>query len=270
MKFRSLFIFLIFIVSTNVLLKAADESTLQQYLNQLFEDKACTVLRAEVNTAGIANNPNYMALPDTLRTMITKIISGTWDEENIYNKNVIKWDGKYAKKYRVQLYEPFSEGALASNMLKVKTYTNFLPEEYVKRTDLSACKIYFPGIYFANRFGATFGATPASAPAIRPLAVSSASQLVAPPFYATADLSTLKNASAGKIQIETEKNGAKARYTINVKIGANDPITSSITDVTFGEDIDAICYNLQGIQINNPTNGTYIRILNGKAEKIIL
>ena len=87
----------------------------QKYLEALFEDSACTKLKADGDLSG---NPNYEALPQTLKTMIDKVKSGDWKEEKG------DWDSEHALKYRVQLYEPYSEGAAGATFAGIQAYTN--------------------------------------------------------------------------------------------------------------------------------------------------
>lgn len=46
---------------------------------------------------------------------------------------------------------------------------------------------------------------------------------------------------------------------------------SSIENMTSdAEAADAVYYNLQGVRVENPTNGVFIRVINNKAEKVVL
>lgn len=54
----------------------------------------------------------------------------------------------------------------------------------------------------------------------------------------------------------------------NYKDVANDP--SAVTDIVAGSDSAPVYYNLQGRRVANPDKGLYIRVLNGKADKVIL
>lgn len=46
---------------------------------------------------------------------------------------------------------------------------------------------------------------------------------------------------------------------------------SSIEDLNSDMDnADATYYNLQGVRVENPSNGVYIRVINNKAEKVVL
>lgn len=93
----------------------------QTYLDNLFKDKSCTQLLTGSN---LENNSNYTSLPPTLRRMVDKIASDDWAESNIYNNKTAEWNDKYARKYRVQNYEPYSEGSTAAAMAGIQAYTN--------------------------------------------------------------------------------------------------------------------------------------------------
>lgn len=92
----------------------------QASLDRLFEDKACTRLRNDIVLDG---NEDYNSLPPTLRTMVDKIAGGNWEETNP-KSDPGDWNSDYAKKYRVQLYEPYSEGSAAAGLAGIQAYTN--------------------------------------------------------------------------------------------------------------------------------------------------
>lgn len=93
----------------------ANANKYQNHLDRLFEDKACSKLLSSIDPA---SNPDYLALSPTLRKMTDKIISGDWSETNG------DWDSNHAKKYRLQLYEPYSEGSSAAALAGIQPYTN--------------------------------------------------------------------------------------------------------------------------------------------------
>lgn len=90
-------------------------SVYQQHLSNLFADKACTTLSF---TGDLASNADYNALPSPLKTMVDKVKSGNWSEA------AGNWDSEHSKKYRIQLYEPYSEGSAAAGMAGIQAYTN--------------------------------------------------------------------------------------------------------------------------------------------------
>ena len=100
--------------------------TYQSALDALFADKACSELKApysEYSDPQLQSDPNYIALPATLQQMVLKVRSNSWDEAN-GNPSKQKWDSEYAKKYRVQLYEPYNEPEAAAKALKINAHTN--------------------------------------------------------------------------------------------------------------------------------------------------
>lgn len=95
----------------------ANNSTYQAHLDALFSDKACTQLKV---TGDLSQNSHYQALPPTLRAMVDKVKSNNWAE----NSNDVEWDSKHSLKYRIQLYEPYSEGSAAAALAGIQAYTN--------------------------------------------------------------------------------------------------------------------------------------------------
>lgn len=95
-------------------------SDIQTNLDNLFSDKSCTTLKVAFNE----NNDSYKALPATLQAMVRKVAgNASWEETN-FNPSKAKWDAEYAKKYRVQLYEPYNEPECAAKALGLHAHTN--------------------------------------------------------------------------------------------------------------------------------------------------
>ena len=102
------------------------DATLAAYqtaLDALFADKACTKLKVSYTEAEMKSNANYLALPAALQQMVLKVLAGSWEEAN-GDQSKQKWDSDYAKKYRVQLYEPYNEPEAAAKALKINAHTN--------------------------------------------------------------------------------------------------------------------------------------------------
>lgn len=103
---------------------AATVAGYQAALDNLFADKACTVLKKSFATEeAVKTDADYLALPETLQQMVLKVYTANWTEDNI---DSIKpdWDTDYAKKYRVQLYEPYNEPEAAAKALGLNAHTN--------------------------------------------------------------------------------------------------------------------------------------------------
>ena len=94
--------------------------TIQENLDKLFSDKSCTTLKGAFDE----NDASFKALPETFQAMVRKVAGNTsWEEAN-YDNSKAKWDAEYAKKYRVQLYEPYNEPECAAKALGVNAHTN--------------------------------------------------------------------------------------------------------------------------------------------------
>ena len=94
----------------------AKASRYENNLDALFSDKACTKLK--VSQESLNSNTDYLSLPPVLKRMVDKAAAGDWSEENG------DWDSAHALKYRVQSYEPYSEGSAAAGMAGIQAYTN--------------------------------------------------------------------------------------------------------------------------------------------------
>ncbi len=94
--------------------------TIQENLDNLFSDKSCTTLKGAFDE----NNASFKALPTTFQAMVRKVAGNTsWEEANSDNSKA-KWDAEYAKKYRIQLYEPYNEPECAAKALGLNAHTN--------------------------------------------------------------------------------------------------------------------------------------------------
>lgn len=96
----------------------------QTALRNLFSDDACTTLKkAFASENAVKGDADYNALPTALQNMVLKVYNGSWAEDN-YNTSKAGWGSDYAKKYRVQLYEPYNEPEAAAAALGINAHTN--------------------------------------------------------------------------------------------------------------------------------------------------
>ncbi|MBQ8270836.1 MAG: discoidin domain-containing protein [Bacteroidaceae bacterium] len=109
----------------------------QKKLEAIFTDVACTILNDAYTTTNmtddqLADDANYSALPTTLQNMVKKVRGGDWSEKTVdpaerpngnNSTNVPTtmwtvedtWENDYAKRFRVQMYEPYSvEGEITT------------------------------------------------------------------------------------------------------------------------------------------------------------
>lgn len=123
---------LLFVASTAITgfaASQADQAAFQTYLDNLFTDKSCTELKPGITAAGLEQNDSYRNLPETLKMMAMKIALGDWAESYDYSSTRFAgtpgdWDDLHARKYRVQLYEPYSNGETAASLAGITQYTN--------------------------------------------------------------------------------------------------------------------------------------------------
>lgn len=136
-------------------------------------------------------------------------------------------------------------------------------EDYVitlpEGTNLKECVGFIPGTYFAS----SLTTEPASGEFTDPKGM----------VYRT-----------GIMDLTRTDNGTTTRLTVNVsKNGASSPNNSFIFDVTTGDEnnpstgidfigIDSeepVYFNLQGLRVENPERGIFIKVSNGKASKVV-
>ena len=99
----------------------AQVGTYNSLLTELFEDAACTKPKAGVTPS---QTEAYGQLPEVLQRIVDKIYASEWEETTTYKGTSATWDADYAERYRVQLYEPYSEGGAAAGMAGIAAYTN--------------------------------------------------------------------------------------------------------------------------------------------------
>ena len=95
----------------------------QQALKNLFTDNACTEFKKSFGSlAALQADADYQNLPSALQAMATKIYNNDWSENN-YDGGKSNWDSEYAQKYRVQLYEPYSDKEKAASALGIQAHS---------------------------------------------------------------------------------------------------------------------------------------------------
>lgn len=106
------------------------EENIVPALSAIFSDDACTVLNtnyAEMPADELLADENYNALPSTLKKMVQKVRGGEWSEDNANADkaaNGLNWNSEYAKKFRVQMYEPFSIAGDITSWLGMNSHAN--------------------------------------------------------------------------------------------------------------------------------------------------
>ncbi len=103
------------------------KEAMEANLELLFADKACSELRPEyaaLTLEEIRESEPYQALPEVLRRMVEKVHTGDWSETDTFNGD-IEWDSEHAKKFRLQMYEPYSNCNSVAALTCIQAYSNF-------------------------------------------------------------------------------------------------------------------------------------------------
>lgn len=105
-------------------------------LAAIFTDAACTTLNATYAAMSLSElqaDANYTALPATLQNMVTKVWNEqtstqdratAWGEDHVDGEPAKAWSGDYAKRYRVQNYEIYTNRDCVNSALKINIHTN--------------------------------------------------------------------------------------------------------------------------------------------------
>lgn len=92
----------------------------------LFTDKAC-LTPAYGTLAEAQATEYYKNLSAGLKEMVDKIYNDAWAEDNAdatKHEEGLDWDAKYAKKFRVQMYEPYSIAGDITSWLGINAHAN--------------------------------------------------------------------------------------------------------------------------------------------------
>ena len=98
----------------------------QTVLDAVFTDKACTQLNSTYKAKSVDQikaDANYQALPAALQAMVLKVRGGDWSEANAVNGKE-GWSHDYAKRFRVQMYEPYSVEGEITSYLRINAHSN--------------------------------------------------------------------------------------------------------------------------------------------------
>lgn len=103
-----------------------NESAFQAALETVFEDDACTVLKAEyaaMDDAALRTALSAKGLDATLVEMAVKVKNDSWGEPN-EKADKPAWDSQYGKRFRVQLIEPYSVAGEVTAWFGHNAHTN--------------------------------------------------------------------------------------------------------------------------------------------------
>ena len=106
----------------------AEVASYSTALNALFDDGAGACVAPKLSSLDAAKaTSEYKALPTGLQAMVDKVYGDAWAEDNAdatKQANNLNWDAKYAKKFRVQMYEPYSIAGDITSWLGINSHAN--------------------------------------------------------------------------------------------------------------------------------------------------
>lgn len=218
-------------------------------------------------------NGNY-TLNQTIDVVIYPTVMNVYPENNYvvdgtkhtmtgrFNVNGIPWSEATDGTYNGVINYPIIDGSIFNG------------------DDLENSVIYTPGLYFADI--KIYSPQEPAASGVNTLAENSDTGLsdkyrsyeLLSPF----NLSRLTESNPVELYVYVSKNGAYAPVNSNgnsdtffqIKV-TNDPsaIPTGV-DAIGAEDGEAVYFNLQGVQVENPEHGIYVKVQNGKATKVVM
>ena len=118
----------------------AEVASYSTALNALFNDGAGACVAPKLSSLNAAKaTSEYKALPASLQRMVDKVYGGNWEEATVApadrpngNNNTNHslwtvadtWNSEYAKKFRVQMYEPYSIESEVTSYLRINAHCN--------------------------------------------------------------------------------------------------------------------------------------------------
>ena len=102
----------------------AEVASYSTALNALFNDGAGACVAPKLSSLNAAKaTSEYKALPTGLKAMVDKVYGDAWAEDNADNTKD-GWESIYAKKFRVQMYEPYSIAGDITSWLGINSHAN--------------------------------------------------------------------------------------------------------------------------------------------------
>ena len=106
----------------------AEVASYSTALNALFNDGAGACVTPKLSSLNAAKaTGEYKALPTGLQAMVDKVYGDAWAEDNAdatKQANNLNWGAEYAKKFRVQMYEPYSIAGDITSWLGINSHAN--------------------------------------------------------------------------------------------------------------------------------------------------
>ena len=102
-----------------------NKAAFQQHLNNLFDDQACTTLKADIQALSdeaLATNEDFAALTADMQAMVLKVKNGTWQQ---FTNQATGYTADYEKFFRVASYQPYSNHQTMANASNFTMSTSF-------------------------------------------------------------------------------------------------------------------------------------------------
>jgi len=102
-----------------------DKATFQQHLNNLFDDQACTTLKADIlalSDDALAQNEDFAALATAMQAMVLKVKNDTWQQ---FTNQTTGYSAGYERFFRVADYQSYSNHQTMANASNFTMSTSF-------------------------------------------------------------------------------------------------------------------------------------------------
>ena len=102
-----------------------NKAILQQHLDNLFDDQACTTLKADIQTLSddaLAANEDFVALTTDMQAMVLKVKNGTWQQ---FTDQTTGYTADYERFFRTATYQPYSNHEKMANADNFTMSTSF-------------------------------------------------------------------------------------------------------------------------------------------------
>lgn len=150
-------------------------------------------------------------------------------------------------------------GFTNENSQDIKYATSQATEALLKKS-----VAYKPGTYFDSSFTITIDGT--TYPSTNAVAETQKAQNT---DWINFDFSYLVNNDNFTVTANVVKNGASSE-SFNFLVSKATTTPTAVDSVEAVEEGEAVYYNLQGVKVENPQHGIYVKVVNGKAQKVVL
>ena len=165
-------------------------------------------------------------------------------------------------------FTKIEEATASTGSFAAGDYVIYFPDDY-DEAELASAIGYIPGTYFASTLSTNAPAAQDNDTDKSQVRRRAATEY--PSAYATTmDVSRYVDNNT-PLNVTVEKNGVSATYAFYLAKTTNpNNVSTGVESIEDGANGEAVYYNLQGVKVTNPDKGIYVKVVNGKAEKVIL